>query len=440
MPFRTLRHSAEIQTRIEEHTLDLLEQPAVLAARRTGERRLSDAFSIADPASRARLPEIATEIALNALVGLADGYTGEDLPRLIMRTPRMLGGRAVPGNRGLHDNPDTFYRLIPLDGRSDFVLTGEASASPATIFELSALTEKWHTLGNLTKEDLGIAPHSRFRLRFGPKGTPEQVVESDATVRVPAGSRIEHFVQSTPDAEMLLVRETLADWARERPSRLSIENHVDRGGPRDGDDAARVALAAARVEKWFSEAIRLTVAPFAQPANRFPQPVISGEHGKLVTMAYSIGHFHVRPGEALVLRIDPGTARYVGVPITNLWGTTNENLARSASCNSHQAVYDADGRFTCVLSLEDPGVHNWLDPDGLERGFLFLRWAGLDLSSGGGRRPAIEAELVEIADLRRHLPPETGSIDASERARIESERERDHARRFEAFDARGARD
>ena len=318
MARRPRKHSASVQSRIEAHTMQLAGEPRIEAARREGERALFESIPDADRASRDRFPEIAAEVTLNALVGLADGYTGEDLPRLIMRTPRQLAGAQVPGNRGLHDNPDTFYRLIPLDGRSHFVLEGEAAAHPATIFELSALTSKWHTLANLTRADLGIAPGRRFRILFSPNAPSDDDPPAD------------HFVRLTPDAEMLLVRETLADWGQEQPSQLTIENLVDRGGARDADDAARIEAAAQRVEKWFSEAIRLTQAPLGQAPNIFPKPVISGEHGKLVTMAYSIGHFWVRPGEALVLTIDPGEATYVGAPITNLWGTTNENLARGA--------------------------------------------------------------------------------------------------------------
>ena len=421
MPNGPRAHSAKIQNQIEAHTLALAREPRVLEARRLGEQALRDAIPDADPASLERFPAIAEEITLNALVGVADGYTGEDLPRLIMRTPRRLNGEWVPGNRGLHDNPDTFYRLVPLDGRSHFLLEGEAPANPATIFELSALTSSWHTLANLTRQDLGIAPGRRFRILFSPNEPASDDPPAD------------HFVRLTPDAEMLLLRETLADWSTEVPSRLTIENFVDRGGPRSGDDGARIEAAAERVAKWFREAIRLTVMPLERPPNDFPAPVISGEHGKLVTMAYSIGHFRVRPGEALVLTIDPGEATYVGAPITNLWGTTNRNLARGASLNSSQARFDEDGSFTCVLSLEDPGVHNWLDPDGLARGFLFLRWAGLDPARVPERVPALSTRLLPVAALREALPRETHWLTPDERERLRVQRERDHALRFREF-------
>lgn len=410
-------HSAETQQALEVHAESLATADAVLAARAEGERRLRAAIPDPDAASLDRLPAIAEEITLNALIGLVDGFTGEDLPRLIMRPPRTRDGRAVPGNRGLHDNPDTFYRLVPLDGRSDFLLEGEAPEAPATIFELSALTADWQTLGHLSREDLGIAPGRRFRLHFGPEPGPD----------------CDHFVRLTADAEMLLLRETLADWAVERPCTLAIANRVDRGGWREADGPEEIAAAVRRVEKWFAQAASLTTAPLAQPANRFATPVISGDHGKLVTMAYSIGHFRVRPGEALVLSIDPGEARYVGAPITNLWGTTNGNLDRGASLNHLQAVANADGTFTAVLALDDPGVANWLDPDGLERGFLFVRWAGLDPERPPRRAPAIDARLVPCAELDAALPDTLPRIDAAGRAALARERARTHARRYEEF-------
>ena len=385
------------------------------AARDAGHALLRKEIQIADEASLDRLPEIAQEIMRNALIGMADGYTGEDLPRLIMRTAQPGDAH---GNRGLHDNPDTFYRLIPLDGRSDFILEGHASDHPATIFEVSALTTQWLTLGNLTREDLGIEPGSRFRIHFGYDRNPSCT----------------HFIQSSGDAEMLLLRETLADWAVECPSHLTIENRIDRGGARSEDGPAFIASAVARVEKWFSEAVRLTRVPLAQPANVFPPPIISGEHGKLVTMAYSIGHFHIRPGEALVLRIDPGEAQYIGAPITNLWGTTNRNLAENASINAHQATRDADRCFTAVLSHEDPGIAEWLDPDGLDRGFLFLRWAGLDPEKTPTRVPAVDVQVVPIDRLNEVIPASLPRLDQAQRAAHHQTRKAAYARRFREFE------
>ena len=409
-------HSANAyQDRIERHTLDLLRTTPVEVARREGARALRASIPDADDASLACFPEVAIEIALNALIGFADGYSGEDLPRLIMRPPHELEGEVVPGNRGLHDNPDTCYRLVPLDGRSDFILDGRLGPAPATIFELSVLTSQWQTIAHLTKADLGLVPGRHFRIHVGRQPGPE----------------VDCFLQTSEDAEMLLVRETLADWSSELPCRLSIESRARRGGPRPHDDPAFVESAARRVEKWFDQSIRLTRETLSRPANDFPAPVIRNEHGKLVTMAYSIGHFRIRAGEALILTLDPGSAQYVVAPITNLWGTTGRDLASGASWNSKQAALNDDGSFTCVLALDDPGVYNWLDPAGLERGFLFLRWAGLDPVEAPERAPALMTRVVPIAALPDTLPRETRWVDAEERCAVRETRVRNHARRYE---------
>ena len=118
-------------------------------------------------------------------------------------------------------------------------------------------------------------------------------------------------------------------------------------------------------------------------------------------------------------------------PITSLWGMTGDRLAEGASWNSTQARRDDDGTFTCVLSLEDPGVHNWLDPEGLERGFLFLRWAGLPADRPPDRMPGVSARLVEKGTLRDVLPAETCWIDDEARRASFARRTADYHRRFD---------
>ncbi|MEE8166842.1 MAG: hypothetical protein V3T64_14845 [Myxococcota bacterium] len=410
------------QDRIEKHTLELLREPRIELAKREGEQTLLAAIPDPDPENQARFAEVATEITLNALMGMVDGRSGEDLPRLIQRPPHEIDGERVPGNRGLHDNPDTFYRLIPMDGVSDFILEGEVDGVPATIFELSLLTSQWETIGHLSKQQLGLGSGKRFRIHVG----------------LEPGPSVDHFLQSAADAEMLLLRETLADWSREAPCQLSIENRVSRGGPREKDDSAFIEAAAQRVEKWFRESARLTKAPLEQPANFFSEPVIRNEHGMLVTMAYSVGHFHVPPGQALVVTLDPGSATYVVAPITNLWGTTGDGLARGASWNSSQAALNDDGSFTCVVSLEDPGVHNWLDPEGLERGFLFLRWAGLPPDGPPLHAPGLRTRVVATGELRKELPPQTVWVDSARRRAIQDARERDHAPRYDVLSTKSS--
>ena len=63
-------HSAAIQHALEEHALELAERPEIRVARQAGDQALRAAFPDADARSLERLPAIAEEIKLNALIGL----------------------------------------------------------------------------------------------------------------------------------------------------------------------------------------------------------------------------------------------------------------------------------------------------------------------------------------------------------------------------------
>jgi hypothetical protein len=112
-----------------------------------------------------------------------------------------------------------------------------------------------------------------------------------------------------------------------------------------------------------------------------------------------MGHFCL-PDEnsAIVLDVDMGGAEYFIAPITNVWGTSNEIVTRNGSLNKQQAIENDDGTYTFVLSLQDPGVHNWLDPTDMSEGILTLRWA--EFAEG---RPSasfgVRSRLVTLDDM-----------------------------------------
>jgi hypothetical protein len=68
-----------------------------------------------------------------------------------------------------------------------------------------------------------------------------------------------------------------------------------------------------------------------------------------------------------------------------------------------------------VISVTDPGVHNWLDPSGLSRGFFQIRWQ--QVPSGKDMEGAIRGvKLVKLAELPGALPPGTKTISPADRA------------------------
>ena len=105
----------------------------------------------------------------------------------------------------------------------------------------------------------------------------------------------------------------------------------------------------------------------------------------------------------LVLDVHLGGAKYFIAPITNIWGTTNEIVRRTGSLNSAQSKPNGDGTYTFVVSTPDPGIYNWIDPDGMREGLMTLRWAEFD---GGRPSPqlGVQSRIVKLAELPRAVP------------------------------------
>ncbi|MFP3408236.1 hypothetical protein SB757_26870, partial [Pseudomonas sp. SIMBA_065] len=75
----------------------------------------------------------------------------------------------------------------------------------------------------------------------------------------------------------------------------------------------------------------------------------------------------------------------------------------------HQAHVNGDGKFRAVLSVEDPGVANWLDTGGNLKGMLIGRWYR------SSSHPTPILKKVKLADLDEHLPLDTLRVTPVER-------------------------
>jgi hypothetical protein len=86
-----------------------------------------------------------------------------------------------------------------------------------------------------------------------------------------------------------------------------------------------------------------------------------------------------------------------------------------SSLNKSQAVANTDGAYVYVLSLRDPGVHNWIDPVGLREGWMLLRWQGVPPTTD----PATlirSVTAVKLDDLEAALPAGTPKADIRSRS------------------------
>jgi hypothetical protein len=133
--------------------------------------------------------------------------------------------------------------------------------------------------------------------------------------------------------------------------------------------------------------------------------------------AYFETVYDIAEDEALILETAlPAEHRYWNVQVIDALWNQVELVHRQSSLNGVQARIDSDGRFRAVLSLADPGVHNWLDTGGNLYGMLIGRWYRCS------DHPVPALKRVKLADLRAHLPADTPAITPEERQAVLRER------------------
>ncbi|BCL75237.1 hypothetical protein JHS3_09730 [Jeongeupia sp. HS-3] len=316
--------------------------------------------------------------------------------------PRNWFGLKVPGGRYSYDNPDNIYRTIPIDGDSSYVIHGKRTGSGPSDVTFSLIS------------------NPNYQQSIAVLNGPDLVVDADGNFTItidnqPANGRPNH-IRSTSEAKQLFVRNNFGNWNTETADALSVTRL---GTPwRSGkSDAAIVADVVTNLnESTLAYGVgTLGVKTYANPVNTLPQPSSSSTLGTLVTQASTFGHFRLADDEALIASVSIGGAGYFVLPVTDPWTVTVDPVNRQLSLNNTQAVADADGNYTFVVSLRDPGVHNWVETVGLHEGTIMPRWQNLPATAPASGGPAISARVVKLADLPHYLPVGTRYVSAAER-------------------------
>jgi hypothetical protein len=126
----------------------------------------------------------------------------------------------------------------------------------------------------------------------------------------------------------------------------------------------------------------------------------------------------------VLLEFEPPRCRHWSVSLATWWWEAIDFTTRQSSLNHAQARLDADGVFRGVIAHEDPGVPNWLDTAGHERGTLIARFVMAE------RAPEVRSRVVKREELAGALPASTPSISPGERDASLARRRRAVWRRF----------
>ena len=403
--------ATEEQHEVERRALELQEHPVVArAAKEVREHWLAKANPSAE--MRACFDWAFEEVMYCAAVWSLNQDPQRPKAVTITRLRHRVDDLEVPGSRYGLDNPDSIYRVIPIDGSERYRIHGRVAKR--------RLTENYFNLWDANMHT--VAVFDGKALELGPDGSFTIDVDSDP----PAGRR--NHIRSTPKAHEFYIRDVILHWAEDRANELRVEKlGPPKTPPRS--EAEQAELTVRFMRAYADNTVRWNDQALGKPANTLQFKIDRDTDGALGNQLYILGHFRLRDDEALVLDVNLGGAAYFIAPITNLWGTTNEIASRTASLNAAQSVANPDGTLTYVVSTQDPGVYNWVDPCDMHEGILTLRWAEFPNGRPGSEVGA-RSRVVPLASLRRELPATTRTVNAEERRRQREERARAYAWRL----------
>jgi len=317
----------------------------------------------------------------------------------------------------LQPNPDDIYLYSPIRGDLTYRVSGNRGTVKLVTFTarkglvglIDDLSEQQFTR-DLDDRELTIAPDGSFEVIF--------------SARRPDGYQGD-WIEIDPRVDVMLVRYRSYDWVNEVDPRISIECLDDVPlKPRLGSDEiikrikqmagfpARYAKVFMAMQNGVKESVGVNVF----------EPV--RYQGGLSQQIYLPAVFEFDEDEALILETElPGRCEYWNFQLNDPYFNAIEYVYRLSHINGITARISSDGKFRAVISLEDPGVPNWMDPAGFREGTIYGRWYDFD------SEPTPTLKRVKLADLRAHLPADTPVVTRRERAAELRERVRAAQRR-----------
>ena len=315
------------------------------------------------------------------------------------------------------DSPDHLYLFARIADDGAYRVSGDPGTANLVDFQVNeghyalGSVGAQRTVGSLTADELAREPDGSIVLHVG---GPE---------------RARNWIRLRPGARFVQVRQVFADWERERPAELAIER-IDGAVMRPRLVPEALAERVDLLRTWMSAGGALwrdmSRAMLAMAPNSLAVPDVqrSAEFSGLKGQAYGMGNFVCGPDEAVILEFAPPACRHWSVSLATWWWEAIDFTTRQSSLNHAQATLDGDGRFRAVIAHRDPGVPNWLDTAGHERGTLIARFVMAEAS------PEPYHTVVPFAELRAALPTDTPRVNLEERRALLERRRRAVWRRF----------
>jgi hypothetical protein len=315
---------------------------------------------------------------------------------------------------------DMVYRWCFLDGSRSYRIRGRLGTVRFTdlhLFDSYWGAESMRDLGNYDLNGFETDADGNFEIIASPDPQPGNWLPLDRSVSNVA----------------IQMRETWWDWAGERATEIHIEPLDQQPGTMLFDETEfhrRLHLAGRLVEQGILRSLGYgkLVRKMAGGSNKFSMVVgaesDARQYGASPRAGYVCACWDLQADEALIIDSPVPNARYWSLQLMSpFWDTLDFNHHQSG-LNGHQMRIDNDNRFRCVLSFDDPGVPNWLDPLGLPQGQCLFRWYD------GEPFELPSARVVKLSEVREHLPADTPTVSPTQRTDALRQRARDSLRRW----------
>ncbi len=315
------------------------------------------------------------------------------------------------------DCGDFTYQQAWIDGHSTYRLTG--SRGTARFFNVTVQGRRTPGPGVL-HEPFGDTPEANItHLDVDDEGQFELYIGGPP--------RPGNWLPTTPESRKLFIRQGFDHWD-ETPAQIRIER-IDMSAPKPLPTPEVMVEAMG----WAGDFVTGLMTdwpefPFnyggvnAEQPNSFPRVDADGADAKRGRAAANM-YWELGPDEALIIEFDAHDGLWM---LTNMGVFFNsmDYLYRPVSYTPSRTAVDADGRIRLVLAHRDPGVRNWLDTQGFERGNLTYRHM-LE-----GRPAVLSTRVVAHRELLQALPADTAMVGDAERTAAMWDRFRGIRRRY----------
>lgn len=407
------------QVAIEALALKLIALPAVQKKKEEIRAKFLADSAAATPQG---LSNALDEMTFLAALGAANGDALHPKAAWVVAPPHQWHRLDVPGSRLGFDNPDNYYRVATLDGASRYEISVRAKPALPRNFSIMLydhmLSEK--SKGKVDEPIGGL--HERT-LKIGADGTFVVTIDGE-----PANGRPNH-IQSNADAKILWIRNMFDDWEQQNPFDVVIKRV---GGPDNNKPYDEQAMTERLIDIMEGGARTILamqhgVFGLVERPNTVIKPVERGGGWGY----YSRGSYKLAADEGLLVTVAAKKDHYLGAQVTDPWMVSRNSISASGSLNNYQAKPNNDGSYTFVISAKDPGIHNWLDTEGLLEGGIFIRWDALP-ESAGVDKAVRDVRVVKLSELDKILPADTPRLTPEQRKAINQERAVSYARRYES--------